>query len=138
MKRLIILLSSLLISACQIGETTDYSDASTVDAGPPDAMRTETGGPCEEDVECVGDFCLKRFGNETDGEPFPDGYCSEVCAIQSDCDLEKEICVAFPGLDFGACHALCDFYAPVDECEREGYSCQVISNFSLKHSCLPE
>jgi hypothetical protein len=100
-------------------------DAGFPDAAlPPDAgPLRDDGSPCARDSECAGGTCLRP-------PEFPDGYCSQPCQRDAQCDRPAGWCVR-PTPELGLfCAAPCE-----DAPCRPGYACTPQSNG--RRACIP-
>lgn len=91
-----------------------------------------TGSPCEYRDDCEGGVCLHRdYVDSRHWVPFPDGYCSQECNRQYDCD-GYSICVRINDYQ-NRCLMACDSSA---EC-RDGYYCHVANWSPWIAFCFP-
>lgn len=85
------------------------------------------GIPCAADTECGDGTCLTTL---LSGEPFPGGYCSGACLMDSHCGAGG-VCWR-TGAAAGRCYDAC--VADTD-CTRDGYRCRTIADPIM--GCLP-
>jgi hypothetical protein len=102
---------------------------STCRPAPPTDQLTDNqaGLACAGDAECGDGTCLTM---RLSGEPFPGGYCSGACLMDSHCGVGG-VCWRAGGAA-GRCYDAC---AADPDCTREGYRCRDITD-TIK-GCLP-
>ena len=102
---------------------------STCRPAPPTDQLTDNqaGLPCTGDAECGDGTCLTTL---VSGDPFPGGYCSGACLMDSHCG-GGGVC----WLGFGTAGRCYDACAADPDCTREGYRCRNITDEVM--GCLP-
>ena len=79
------------------------------------------GSACTSPSDCGGAECVSSIGDLN----APDGYCSQSCAIHSDCGPDGRCIngINIVTINSGRCYRACD----VDQPCREGYECRTFS-----------
>lgn len=96
-------------------------------APPTDQLADNVAGvPCAMDTECGDGVCFTTLLN---GDPFPGGYCSGACLMDSHCGAGG-VCWR-QGAAAGRCYDSC---AADPDCTRDGYRCRAIEDLM---GCLP-
>lgn len=126
-------------SAVQIlvGTSSNYEPADCAPNNPPKLKAT--GEPCDNDAECLGGRCLKRWLDNKYVD-FPGGYCTTNC-LKDATACGAKTCTATPGKETDCCYKADTHMADEDaaclkRCSsggcRAGYDCTPTG-----HVCLP-